>query len=144
MSNALDALKKMTTIVADTGDFASMRDYTPQDATTNPSLILQAAQKEEYKRLIVDAIEYAKKVKSTREEIVAFAFDKLLVNFGSEILKIVPGRVSTEVDPRLSFDIEGSVLKAMELIEMYEEVGISKERVLIKLASTWYLIFYKK
>lgn len=141
MTTALDALKTMTTIVADTGDFASMKSFMPQDATTNPSLILQAAQKEEYKKLIVNAIEYAKNINSTNpQDIVELAFDKLLVNFGSEILKIVPGRVSTEVDARLSFDISGSVQKARKLIEMYEEVGISKDRILIKLASTWYFV----
>ena len=137
MVSALDALKSMTTIVADTGDFASIKNYTPQDATTNPSLILAASQKPEYKFLIESAIDYAKKNSDKALEIQSIAFDKLLVNFGTEILKIVPGRVSTEVDARLSFDINGSVEKARKLIQMYDEVGISKDRILIKLASTW-------
>lgn len=125
----------MTTIVADTGDFKEMEEYKVQDATTNPSLILAASRK--YKNLIQDAVDYAK-LKCTQEsDVKEVAFDKLLVNFGSKILKIVPGRVSTEVDARLSFDLEGSVKKAKQIIEMYEEVGVSRERILIKLASTW-------
>jgi transaldolase len=128
----------MTTIVADTGDFQEMEEYKVQDATTNPSLILAASKK--YKNLIVDAIEYAKSLTKVDSEIKELAFDKLLVNFGVEILKIVPGRVSTEVDASLSFDLEGSVKKAKKIIQMYEEVGISRDRILIKLASTWYAV----
>jgi transaldolase len=134
--SALEELKTMTTIVADTGDFQEMEEYKVQDATTNPSLILAASKK--YKNLIVDAIEYAKSLTKVDSEIKELAFDKLLVNFGVEILKIVPGRVSTEVDASLSFDLDGSVKKAKKIIQMYEEVGISRERILIKLASTWY------
>lgn len=136
--SALDELKTMTTIVADTGDFQEMEEYKVQDATTNPSLILAASKK--YKNLIVDAIEYAKSLTKVDSEIKELAFDKLLVNFGVEILKIVPGRVSTEVDASLSFDLEGSVKKAKKIIQMYEEVGISRDRILIKLASTWYAV----
>ena len=142
MQSALECLKSMTTIVADTGDFASMRKYMPQDATTNPSLILAASQRPEYKFLIEAAIDYAKKNAKSQEDIPSLAFDKLLVNFGFEILKIVPGRVSTEVDARLSFDVHGSVQKARELIQMYEQVGIAKERILIKLAATWQIQNY--
>jgi len=132
--NSLESLKKYTTVVADTGDFESIAKFKPQDATTNPSLILQASQKPQYAHLIQDALDYAKK---HPDDQVSWAFDKLLVNFGTEILKIVPGRVSTEVDARLSFDREGSIAKAKRLISMYKEMGISKDRVLIKLASTW-------
>ncbi|KAI8912630.1 hypothetical protein EDD86DRAFT_263439, partial [Gorgonomyces haynaldii] len=133
----LDQLKNFTTVVADTGDFEAIAKYKPQDATTNPSLILQATQKPQYKRLIDDAVAYGKQKSTVFDEQVEWAFDKLLVNFGVEILKIVPGRVSTEVDARLSFDKEGSVKKAIRLIELYKAQGISKDRVLIKLASTW-------
>jgi len=131
---SLESLKKYTTVVADTGDFESIAKFKPQDATTNPSLILQASQKPQYAHLIQDALDYAKR---HSDDQVSWAFDKLLVNFGAEILKIVPGRVSTEVDARLSFDREGSIAKAKRLISMYEKMGISKDRVLIKLASTW-------
>ncbi len=128
--NQLDQLKKMTTVVADSGDFESIVDYKPQDATTNPSLILAAAEKPEYKELIEEAISYSKGSRS-------LLMDKLFVNFGKEILKIVPGRVSTEVDARLSFDIQGSIDKAHSLIKLYKECGVPRERILIKLASTW-------
>lgn len=133
----LDQLRKLTTIVADTGDIESMKQYRPQDATTNPSLILAAIQNPAYHHLIEDAIQYAQKHAKSSSEIPSLLIDKLFVNFGAEILTIVPGRVSTEVDARLSFDIEGSILKAQELIRMYEEVGFNRERILIKLASTW-------
>jgi transaldolase len=130
--NQLDQLKKMTTVVADTGDFESLRQYHPTDSTTNPSLIYAASQLPQYQHLIDDAIRYGKGKKG-----VSAILDKLFVNFGLEILKIVPGRVSTEVDARLSFDIEGSIEKARQLIALYEAAGIDRKRVLIKLASTW-------
>jgi len=120
-----------TTVVADTGDFRQLAQYAPRDATTNPSLILKAVQKPEYAPLFNETI------KAHRSEPVGTIIDELLVRFGLEILKIVPGRVSTEVDARLSFDCAASVAKAHRLIEMYETAGIARERVLIKLASTW-------
>ncbi len=129
--STLAQLKQYTTVVADTGDFASMREFAPQDATTNPTLILKAAQKPEY-RAIVDAVVAANKGKP-----VAQVIDALLVAFGLEILNIVPGRVSTEVDARLSFDTAATVAKAHEIIAAYAAAGIDKKRVLIKIASTW-------
>ncbi|KAI7879985.1 transaldolase [Lichtheimia hyalospora FSU 10163] len=137
MASVLEQIKQYTTIVADSGDFETIAQYKPQDATTNPSLILAASQKPQYAPLIEDAIEYGKKKGSNPEEQLEWAMDKLLVNFGKEILKIVPGRVSTEVDARLSFDRDANVAKAIRLIKLYEEEGINKERVLIKIASTW-------
>lgn len=134
MSNNLESLKKYTTIVADTGDFESMREYQPQDATTNPSLILSAVEKPEYRHLLDKAIAEAKEKGCTSVESI---IDRTLILFGLEILKIVPGRVSTEVDARLSFDTQGTLDKARELIEAYEAEGISRDRVLIKIASTW-------
>ena len=128
--NQLEQLKKMTTVVADSGDFESIRQYGPCDATTNPSLIYAASQKEQYKHLVQDAI---RRGKGSLPHIL----DLLFVNFGLEILKLVPGRVSTEVDARLSFDVDGSVKKARTLIALYEDAGIDRKRVLIKLASTW-------
>jgi transaldolase len=137
-STSLEQLKATgTVIVTDTGEFESIAKYTPQDATTNPSLILAAAKKAEYAGLIDVAIEYAKSKGSTTEEKAAIALDRLLVEFGKEILKIVPGRVSTEVDARLSFNKEATVKKALEIIALYKEQGIDKDRVLIKIASTW-------
>lgn len=137
-SNSLAQLKATgTVVVTDTGEFESIAKYTPQDATTNPSLILAATKKAEYAKLIDVAVQYAKKNASGVEAQASLALDRLLVEFGKEILKIVPGRVSTEVDARLSFDKEGSIKKALEIIELYKSVGIDKERVLIKLASTW-------
>ncbi|KAI9018248.1 transaldolase [Hyaloraphidium curvatum] len=135
--SALESLKKYTTVVADTGDFEAIAQYKPQDATTNPSLILQASQNAKYAHLIDAAVEYAAKKGGSIKEQVALAFDKVCVNFGTEILKVIPGRVSTEVDAALSFDKEGSIAKAQSIIALYKEVGIDKERVLIKLASTW-------
>ena len=136
--NYLDQLKACTQVVADTGDFASIEAYKPIDATTNPSLIYAASQDEKYKSLIEEAIIYAKRSSSSDRSLqLTRAVDKLAVNFGLEILKIVPGRVSTEVDARLSFDTEASVRKARELIRLYEEAGIPRERILIKVASTW-------
>ncbi|KAF7732285.1 Transaldolase [Apophysomyces ossiformis] len=135
--SVLDQIKQFTTIVADSGDFETIAQYKPQDATTNPSLILAAAQKPQYAHLIDDAVAYAKSKSSSAEEQLQLATDKLLVNFGKAILDIVPGRVSTEVDARLSFDKEGTIAKALSLIKLYEEAGVSKERILIKIASTW-------
>ena len=129
MRNYLEALREHTTIVADTGDFESIRKYTPRDATTNPSLILKAAQMEEYSELVNKVTDEAKNIDD--------ALDKLAVFFGLEILKIVPGRVSTEVDARLSFDETATLNKARSLIARYEKNGINRERILIKIASTW-------
>jgi transaldolase len=133
----LDQLKKFTKVVADTGDFESMREFKPQDATTNPSLILAAVTKPEYGRLLDDTVKELKGGPLTGRAQIESIMDHLLVRFGVEILKIVPGRVSTETDARLSFDIEGSINKARQLIKIYEEHGISRERILIKIASTW-------
>lgn len=135
--NLLNQLKNFTQVVADTGDVKSIETYKPIDATTNPSLIYAASQDPKYKYLIDDAIEYAKVSSKNKSEQLSKAMDKLAVNFGLEILKIVPGRASTEVDARLSFDTEATVTKARELIELYEANGINRERVLIKIASTW-------
>lgn len=137
MASSLQQLKDLTTVVADTGDFEAMKKYLPTDATTNPSLILQASQKPEYASLIDKAIAYAKEKASSQEEQLEVAMDKLFILFGTAILKIVPGRVSTEVDARLSFDRDTMVDKARQLIALYKEAGISKERILIKLSSTW-------
>lgn len=137
MTTKLDQLKKMTTVVCDTGDINSIKQFAPTDATTNPSLIFQAASEKDYQYLVEDAINYGKKMSSGKDDLMHFIMDKLFVNFGVEILKIVPGRVSTEVDARLSFDIEGSLAKAYSLIALYEAAGIDRSRVLIKLASTW-------
>ncbi|ORY95896.1 transaldolase [Syncephalastrum racemosum] len=135
--SVLDQIKQYTTIVADSGDFETIAQYKPQDATTNPSLILAASQKPQYAKLIEEAIAFAKGKSSDAAEQLEWATDKLLVNFGKEILKIVPGRVSTEVDARLSFDKDATLAKAIRLIKLYEEDGISKDRILIKIASTW-------
>ena len=129
--NQLEQLKQHTTIVADTGDFQSIKAFAPQDATTNPSLILKAVQKDEY-RPIMEQVARDHAGKST--EVIV---DNLLVAFGTEILKVIPGRVSTETDARLSFDTEGSIAKGRELIRLYEAAGISRDRILIKIASTW-------
>jgi len=138
MSSSLDQLKATgTTVVCDSGDFATIDKYKPQDATTNPSLILAASKKTEYAALIDKAVEYGKKQGGSTDDQVDATLDNLLVQFGSEILKIVPGRVSTEVDARFSFDTKASVEKALHIIDLYKELGIGKERVLIKLASTW-------
>ncbi len=129
MSSHLDSLRQCTTIVADTGDFESIREYTPQDATTNPSLILKAAQMPEYAELLGKVTAEAESMED--------ALDKLAVFFGLEILKIVPGRVSTEVDARLSFDTEATLAKARSIIARYEKNGIDRNRILIKIAATW-------
>ncbi len=135
--NQLEQLKQHTTVVADTGDFEAMKAYKPQDATTNPSLILQASQKPEYKSLVDQAVAEHKNSPLAGAAKIEAIMDRILILFGLEILKIVPGRVSTEVDARLSFDIQGNVDKARHLIGMYEAAGIPRERVLIKIASTW-------
>eukprot|EP01132_Coremiostelium_polycephalum_P005932 gene5932-7385_t len=137
MSNALEKLKEFTTIVADTADFEVLTKYGSQDSTTNPSLVLAASGLPQYKHLTDDAIKYAKEKSNDKKKQIELAVDKLFVNFGVEILKIVPGRVSTEVDAHLSYDTEANVAKARELIELYKAAGIGKDRVLIKLASTW-------
>lgn len=135
--NQLEQLRQLTTVVADTGDFESMRIYRPQDATTNPSLILQAAGKPEYRHLLEKAVADAKAGGCGGDFLVEAAMDRILVLFGLEILKIVPGRVSTEVDARLSFDAVGTLNKARQLIAAYEKEGQPRERILIKIASTW-------
>ncbi len=136
--NLLEQLRKQTRVVADTGDFTSIEVYKPEDATTNPSLIYEATQDPRYAPLMREAITYAKNGGSDDRAVqLEKAMDKVAVNFGLEILKIVPNRVSTEVDARLSFDTEASIAKARALIALYEEAGISRERVLIKLAATW-------
>ncbi len=131
MTTALDQLKQYTTVVADTGDFQQLAQYQPRDATTNPSLILKAVQKDAYRPIL------EKTVRDHADKPSDFIIDRLLIAFGSEILKLIPGRVSTEVDARLSFDAERSIAKGREIIKLYEAAGIGRERVLIKLASTW-------
>lgn len=137
MTTQLDQLKQMTVVVADTGDFNSIEKYRPRDATTNPSLILAAADKPEYAWLIDNALEFARKESANLDFQVESAMDKLAVNFGLEILKIVEGRVSTEVDARLSFNTKFTLEKAYRLMALYEANGIPRERILIKIASTW-------
>jgi len=135
--NTLEQLKQYTTVVADTGDFESMKKYQPQDATTNPSLILQATQNPKYKALLDDAVAFARKEQGDINNKLKAGLQKVMVNFGMEILKIVPGRVSSEVDARLSFRIYDTISYAKGLIRLYEKEGISRERVLIKIAATW-------
>lgn len=138
MPSSLDQLKASgTTVVCDSGDFATIDKYKPQDATTNPSLILAASKKPEYAKLIDAAVEYGKKHGSNIDAQVDATLDNLLVQFGKEILQIIPGKVSTEVDARFSFDTKASVDKALHIIDLYKEIGIPKDRVLIKIASTW-------
>jgi transaldolase len=133
----LDSLKEHTTVVADTGDIAAIAQYRPRDATTNPSLLFKAAQQPEYRGLVEEALSYAAKKVGAGGGQTALFMDKLAVNFGCEILKIIPGRVSTEVDASFSFDTAGSIEKARSLIRLYEQAGIARERILIKLGSTW-------
>jgi len=133
--NKFEGLKKHTTIVADTGEIDEIKKYKPTDATTNPSLILKAAEIEEYAPLINEAIAYGKSKGGSN--IIDLIITKVFVNFGAEILKFIPGRVSTEVNAHLSFDVEGSIAKAHQYIDLYKDAGIDKERILIKLASTW-------
>ncbi|MGF1689115.1 transaldolase [Photobacterium japonica] len=137
MSTKLEQLRALTTVVADTGDIEAISKYQPEDATTNPSLILKAAQIAEYAPLIDQAIAYAKAQSTNKEQQIADTCDMLAVNIGKEILNVVPGRISTEVDARLSYDTEGSIAKARQLIKMYNDAGITNDRILIKLASTW-------
>lgn len=139
MATFLEQLKAVTVVVADTGDFASIQKFRPRDATTNPSLIAAASAMPQYQGLVAQALDWARKdSKDTSKAAIAKrAVDRLAVEFGMEILKVVPGRVSTEVDARLSYDTDKSIEKARELIAMYAKAGIGKERILIKLASTW-------
>ncbi|KAF3396337.1 Transaldolase [Penicillium rolfsii] len=138
MTSSLEQLKATgTTVVCDSGDFATIGKYKPQDATTNPSLILAASKKAEYAALIDAAVAFGKTKGKTVDEQVEATLDRLLVEFGKEILKIIPGKVSTEVDAKLSFDTKATVDKALHIIKLYEDNGISKDRVLIKIASTW-------
>src|SRR5215468_8930617 len=135
--NLLDSLKRSTTVVADTGDFESIAEYRPQDATTNPSLIYQAAQKPHCQNLVDEALDFSLRSPGDTASRSAAFMDKLFITFGCEILKIVPGRVSTEVDAGLSFDTAATLAKARKLIGMYEKAGVGRERILIKVASTW-------
>ena len=137
MSSKLKQLRSLTTVVADTGDIEAIAKYQPEDATTNPSLILKAAQIEDYAPLIDQSIAYAKEQSQDKAQQVQDTCDMLAVTIGKEILNVVPGRISTEVDARLSYDTESSVKKARQLIKMYNDAGISNDRILIKLASTW-------
>lgn len=135
--NKLEQLKKMTTVVADTGDIDAIGAYTPTDATTNPSLLLKAAQMPRYEHLLQDAIDYAMARSEQMETRTPDMMDKLAVNFGAEILNIIPGRVSTEVDARLSFDAKATIARAERLMKLYEQAGVDASRILIKVASTW-------
>ena len=137
MTTQLDSLRKMTVVVADTGDIDAIKKYQPQDATTNPSLILSASALPQYAPLIDEAIAYAKAQSANKAQQLIDSEDKLAVNIGLEILKIVPGRISTEVDARLSYDTQATVEKARKLIALYNAAGISNDRILIKIASTW-------
>jgi len=137
MTNQLTQLKKMTVVVADTGDIDAIEQYAPEDATTNPSLLYKAAQMEKYSYLIDNAITDGKQYQENEQLYLDFILDNLAVNFGKEILKIVPGRISTEVDARLSFDQEGTIKRGRQLISLYEQAGIAKNRILIKVAATW-------
>jgi len=133
----LESLKKYSVVVADTGDFQAIARLKPQDATTNPSLLYNAAQRPEYRHLVEEAMEEAEKRGGGQQEQSEAFMDRLFVSFGREILKVIPGRVSTEVDARLSFDTDATIAKARHFIELYDKVGISRERVLIKVSSTW-------
>ena len=137
MTTQLDSLRSMTVVVADTGDIDAIKKYQPQDATTNPSLILSASALPQYAPLIDEAVAYAKAQSADKTQQLIDAEDKLAVNIGLEILKIVPGRISTEVDARLSYDTQATVEKARKLIALYNAAGISNDRILIKIASTW-------
>lgn len=133
----LKDLRNATVIVIDTGDIDAIKEFSPQDATTNPSLILKATSKAEYKHLIDEAVSFGKRNASNKDDLIPLILDKLFVNFGLEILKIIPGRVSTEVEARLSFDKKRSIERAIRLIKLYEDAGIKRDRILVKLASTW-------
>ena len=133
----LESLKKMTVIVADTGDLEAIAKHKPQDATTNPSLLLKVSQQPQYRHVVDEALKYAASQPLDEAGRTNAFMEKLFVNFGHEILKIIPGRVSTEVDAKLSFDVEGSIAKARAFIDLYKKAGIDRERILIKLSSTW-------
>jgi transaldolase len=135
--NKLDQLRRMSSVVADTGDIDLIRQYKPEDCTTNPSLILKAAQKSEYAFLVDEAVVWGRRKSGTQEARVGAICDRIAVNFGEQLLKVVPGRVSTEVDADLSFDAKASLAKARRIIKDYERRGIDRKRVLIKLAATW-------
>ena len=135
--NQLEALKAMTIVVADTGDIEAIRQYQPEDATTNPSLILSAAALPQYAPLIDNAIAYGKKQSDDRAQQLIDAEDKLAVNIGLEILNFIPGRISTEVDARLSYDTAATIAKARKIIALYQAAGVGRERILIKIAATW-------
>src|SRR6201987_5648878 len=135
--NRLESLKRSTTVVADTGDFEAIAEHRPQDATTNPSLLYQAAHKPHYQHLVDEGLPFAVRSPGDHAARSTAFMDKLFITFGCEILKIVPGRVSTEVDAGLTFDTEVTVAKARKLIGMYAQAGIGRERVLIKIASAW-------
>ena len=140
MANLLDQLKQMTVVVADTGDIQAIEKYTPRDATTNPSLITAAAQMPQYQGIVDDTLKAARQslgADAPASEVVSLAFDRLAVSFGLKILEIIPGRVSTEVDARLSYDTEATIAKGRDLIAQYEAAGVSRDRILIKIASTW-------
>jgi len=137
MASLLEQLTEMTVVVADTGDFKSIEKFRPRDATTNPSLITAAAQMPEYAELVTEAVRWAHAQGGSREQQVTDALDRLAVEFGQKILQIIPGRVSTEVDARLSFDTQGSIDKAHKLIGWYEAAGVNRSRILVKIASTW-------
>ena len=137
MTSQLDALRKVTNVVADTGDIEAIRQYLPVDATTNPSLLLKAAQLPQYQPLITTAIEWASRQSATTAQQIQDANDKLAVLIGKEIIGIVPGRVSTEVDARLSFDTQATIAKARRLVDLYQQEGVGTDRILIKIAATW-------
>ncbi len=140
MANLLDQLRAMTVVVADTGDIEAIEKFKPRDATTNPSLITAAAQMPQYQDIVDETLQGARKTlgkEATAAQVASLAFDRLAVSFGLKILEIIPGRVSTEVDARLSYDTEATIAKARELIAQYEAAGVSKERILIKIAATW-------
>ena len=135
--NLLEQLRGMTVVVADTGDIEAIAQYRPQDTTTNPSLLYKAAQMSQYQHIVKDAVEFAQSTEDDSEAQLDACLDKLAVGFGKEILQIVPGRVSTEVDAHLSFDTEATVAKAHRLIDLYAKEGVDRKRILIKIASTW-------
>lgn len=137
MTSTLDQLKTMTDIVADTGDIEAIKQYQPLDATTNPSLLLKAAQLEQYQSLLTQALDWARQQSADAEKQLSLAMDRFAVLIGCEILSIIPGKISTEVDARLSFNSEATIQKARDLIALYQSEGINKDRVLIKIASTW-------
>lgn len=135
--NKLEQIKTMTTVVADTGDFGAIAEFRPQDATTNPSLLYKAARMPQYRELVEDAVAFGVDTGTDASGQARWTMDKLAVNFGTEILKIVPGRVSTEIDARLSFDTEATVRRAEDLMALYDGEGVDRERVLLKIAATW-------